>query len=435
MAHSVTGEWFVFLGPSASGSLGDYYQVLGMKKKGFDWWLAGICSARAFSQIVTMTYAAALPVLQKEWNMSATQAGAISSGFQIGYGVSLLFVSTLADRFGARRLYLGSMITGALFTVVFALLARSYLSGLILFTLVALLIGGSYTTGLMILADRYPIRRRGMATGFYIASSSVGYVFSLVLSGFALPVGGYKLSFLVTSLGTALGALFSWITLAGTRISIAPRQKQQSFRKEVLSNKPAMLLISAYTCHAWELLGMWAWAPAFLTARLITRGEAGPEAAGLAAYLVASFHTAGIVSSFSMGSLSDRIGRASVIMVLAGMSGLCSGLFGWSIGWPFWVVMTLGLLYAFSALGDSPVLSAALTEVMTPSYLGAAFGIRSVLGFGAGALSPVVFGAILDFTNPGQQVYTSWGWAFVSLGIPGFGAVWAARRLRHSLHP
>ena len=121
--------------------------------------------------------------------MSAFQAGAISSGFQIGYGISLLFVSTFADRFGAKRLYLWSLFTGALFAVGFALYARSYLSALVLYPLVALFIGGSYTTGLMILADRYPVHRRGMATGFYIASSSVGYILSLVLSGISLPIG------------------------------------------------------------------------------------------------------------------------------------------------------------------------------------------------------------------------------------------------------
>jgi MFS family permease len=400
-----------------------------------DWWLTGLCTARAFSQVITMTYAAALPVLQKEWSMSAAQAGAISSGFQIGYGISLLFVSTLADRFGAKRLYLGSMITGALFTAAFALFARSYLSALILYTLVALFIGGSYTTGLMILSDQYPVRRRGMATGFYIASSSLGYMISLVLSGFALPVGGYRLSFITTCLATILGAVFSWITLYRTTVPITPRQTQQSFKKDVLSNQPAMLLIAAYTFHCWELLGMWAWAPAFLTACLVRYGTQDLHAAGLGAYFVAIFHMAGIVASFSMGSLSDRLGRARVIMVLAGLSVLCSFAFGWSIGWPFWVVMTLGVFYAFTTIGDSPVLSAALTEVVSPSYLGSAFGIRSMLGFGAGAVSPVVFGAVLDWTNPGQQGYTTWGWAFVSLGIPGLGAVWAARRLHRSSHP
>jgi len=400
-----------------------------MKRIKIDWWLAGLCSARAFSQVITMTYAAALPVLQREWSMSAAQAGAVSSGFQIGYGVSLLFVSTLADRFGAKRLYLGSMISGALFAAAFAVFARSYLSALVLYTLVALFIGGSYTTGLMILSEQYPARRRGMATGFYIASSSLGYMLSLLLSGFALPVGGYRLSFLMTCFATILGALFSGITLARTTVPVAIRQTGQSFTKEVLSNKPAMLLIAGYTFHCWELLGMWAWAPAFLTACLIRNGSGELQAAGLGAYFVAVFHMAGIVASFSMGSLSDRLGRAQVIMVLAGISVLCSFTFGWSIEWPFWAVMALGLIYAFTTIGDSPVLSAALTEVVSPSYLGSAFGIRSMLGFGAGALSPVVFGAVLDWSNPGQHLYTHWGWAFVSLGIPGLGAVWAARRI------
>jgi MFS family permease len=142
---------------------------------------------------------------------------------------------------------------------------------------------------------------------------------------------------------------------------------------------------------------------------------------------------AGLIASFTMGSLSDRLGRARVIMMLSGISTLCSFVFGWTIGWPFILVMGIGLAYAFSSLGDSPVLSAALTEVVTPSYLGAAFGVRSLFGFGAGAVSPLIFGVVLDWANPfgsGQEYYLIWGWAFITLGVGGLGAVWAAYRLR-----
>jgi MFS family permease len=201
----------------------------------------------------------------------------------------------------------------------------------------------------------------------------------------------------------------------------------------VLSNKPAMLYMGAYTMHCWELLGMWAWAPAFMTACLMYNGAEGLNAAGMGAYITAGFHLSGLVASFSMGSLSDRLGRARVILVLAGISTLCSFVFGWTIGLPFFVIVTMGIIYNFASLGDSPVLSAGLTEVVTPSYLGAAFGFRSLLGFGAGAISPVVFGAMLDWTNPlgaGQAYYAHWGWAFVSLGVPGFGAIWAAHKLK-----
>ena len=77
-----------------------------------DWWLAGLCLSRAMSQTVTMVYAAALPILQREWEMSATRAGTISSGYQIGYAVSLLIISTLADRIGARLLYIWDLRLG-----------------------------------------------------------------------------------------------------------------------------------------------------------------------------------------------------------------------------------------------------------------------------------------------------------------------------------
>ncbi|MBN1102317.1 MAG: MFS transporter [Deltaproteobacteria bacterium] len=401
----------------------------------FDWWLSGFCLSRSLTQAITMTYAAAIPVLQQEWGMTAARAGTVSSGFQLGYGVSLLVISILADRWGAKVLYLWSMIGTALFSLAFALFARDHISALALYTVVALSLGGNYTTGLMILALRYPVERRGRATGAFIASSSLGYVLSLALSGFTIPIGGYRLSFLAASLASVIGCVLSWIVLGRTELPADGRTQRPTLRGEVLSNRPALLLIGAYTCHCWELLGMWAWTPAFLSSYFVLKGVAGTGAAGLGSYAAAAFHMAGIFASFWMGGLSDRLGRGRVIMGAAGASALCSFVFGWSIGWPLVVVLLIGLVYAFSSIGDSPVLSVALTEVVSPSYLGRVFGLRSMLGFGAGAVSPVVFGAVLDWTNPstaGAGPYAIWGWAFVTLGFPGVGAFWGAHLFRKS---
>ncbi len=398
-----------------------------------DWWLAGICSARTFTYTVAMTYAAALPILQLEWGMTASKAGSIASAHQIGYAVSLFIFSSLADRVGPKPLYLGSVLASGFFALVFAFFASGYLSALILYTILAFSLGGTYTTGLMILADQYPARKRGMAAGFFIASTSLGYVMSLGLSGLTIPLGGYRLSFLVTCICPVVGAILSWATLINTRVSPVRRQKKHRFKKEILENKPAMLLIGGYTFHNWELLGMWAWTPAFLASWLAMNGTGElSSATGFGSYLAASFHMAGLIASFTMGSLSDRLGRVRVIMILSGISTVCSFVFGWSIGWPLIVVIGIGFVYAFSSLGDSPVLSAALTEVVTPSYLGTAFGIRSLLGFGAGAISPLVFGVVLDWTNPVRMdgsYYSSWGWSFVMLGLAGLCALLTAFKL------
>ena len=394
-----------------------------------DWWILGVCSSRTFTWLVAMTYSAALPVLQKEWGMSSAAAGLISSGFQIGLALSLVCLSTLADRIGPRRIFLWSNTSSAAISLAFAFFARGYYSTLGLYTLMGAALGGTYTTAIMMIANRYPSQIRGKAVGFFIASTSLSYVISMVISGIALPVGGYRLSFLLTCLGPLVGALLLWITIASTTDCIASRRQDKKFSKAVLRNKPGMLLIGAYVCHSWELFGMWTWTPAFLAACLLFGGFEAWKAAGISAYLVGAFHCMGLLSSLFMGALSDRLGRIFVIFLLGSISTACSFSIGWLIGLPLAIVIGVGMIYAFSALGDSPVMSTGLTENIDASYMGAAFAFRSFVGFGAGAVSPLVFGVILDLTNPMSATtdsYLVWGWAYSMLGLVGFGVVLAA---------
>jgi len=401
------------------------------KRTRFDWWLAGICASRVFNGLIFMTYAGALSVLRREWAMSAAQAGAIVTGFQIGYAISLVVFSSIADRVNPKKIYLSSMFAAGISSLGFALLARDFTSALVLHTVVGISLGGTYTTGVMIIADQYAVQSRGMAVGYFIASTSCGYACSLAISGVALPLGGYRLSFLLTCLGPLVGWLLARMTLRTTLVPTAVRQKGKRFTQEVVRNRPAMLLIWGYTFHSWELSGMWSWTPAFLAACLGLAGAEGLKAAGSGAQIAAFFHAVGLLSSLSMGTLSDRLGRGRVMLTLASISMACSYLFGWSIGWPLVLVIVIGAIYAFSALGDSPIFSAALTEVVDTAYLGRALGLRSLVGFSAAAVSALAFGVVLDWTNPmidGQRLFSTWGWAFSMLGLGGLGAVWATRR-------
>jgi hypothetical protein len=106
---------------------------------------------------------------------------------------------------------------------------------------------------------------------------------------------------------------------------------------------------------------------------------------------------------------------------MASVSAVCSLTFGWLLGAPVALIIGIGLLYGFSALGDSPIYSTAITVVVPAAYRGSALALRSLLGYGAGAISPLVFGMILDWH--GVTMVGAWGWAFVSLGIAGLGAV------------
>ena len=72
---------------------------------------------------------------------------------------------------------------------------------------------------------------------------------------------------------------------------------------------------------------------------------------------------------------------------------------------------------------------------MPPHYLGVAYAVRSVVGFGAGVVSPFVFGWALD-TAGGSRSSTdalAWGIAWSTLGLGallGPVATWKLRRMR-----
>jgi MFS family permease len=89
------------------------------------------------------------------------------------------------------------------------------------------------------------------------------------------------------------------------------------------------------------------------------------------------------------------------------------------IGLPVGLIALFAAVYGFSAFGDSPVLSTAMTEAVAPGRLGRVLALRSVLGFGAGAIAPLAFGMVLDLTNVPGAPPARWGWAFVLLGIGG----------------
>ncbi len=398
-----------------------------------DLWLPGICAARFFMTLFFMSYAACLPVLRAQWGMSAAQAGLVSTGFQAGYAISLLGFSWLADRVGSRRIFLLSSALSTVTAIAFALFARSYLSGLALFTLAALAQGGTYSTAIMLVSDRHRSHSRGAAVGWLIASSSLSYGASLLLAGAVLSRGGYEKAFLVTAAGPLVGALIAWLVLRETPNVIHPRVEGSGASAELLRNPRAARLTVGYVGHSWELLGMWAWTPAFVASSLAASGAVTLRAAELGAYVAASFHVMGLVSSSAMGYLSDRLGRRTVMLALAAASAACSFAFGWLVGGPLLVIALVGAVYGFTALGDSPVLSAALTEAVRPAYLGSVLAVRSLAGFGAGAIAPAVFGMVLDAANPAGSHASGWGWAFAVLGVGGLVAVlsaWGLPRMR-----
>jgi len=403
-------------------------------------WLLQFCAARVAFATMFTAWSAVLPLLRTDWQLSAWQAGMVQSAYHVGFLVSLFAVGFLSDRFGARRIYLVTGLAAAASGLMFALLADGFTSALLLYGLTGLCSGGSYTPGLAIVAQRVR-ERQGRALGYYLAAASLGYAIGLLIASAMIPLAGWRGAFVVTACCPVLGMALGWRALRDVPNvvhALPDGHGNRSRLLEVVRNKPAMLSIWGYTFHAWELLGLWAWLPAFLAAAALAGGSGGAQAASLGATLAALTYLAAVIGSVLGGSLSDRLGRTAVSLLMAVASLACSFSFGWMIGAPMAVLVAVAVFYNVTGVGDSSIHSTTLTELTDPRYLGAAYSLRSVLGFGAGAISPWVFGLVLDWGRAGGSLpdHVVWGLAWSTLGLGGLlgpVAIWRLRRMPEAM--
>jgi MFS family permease len=372
-----------------------------------------------------VAYSAVLPLTQVAWGMSARDAGIVQAAFHLGYLTSLFIVGFIADHFGAKRAYITTGIAACLSPWAFVLFADGFWSAVWLHAFTGLCQGGTYTPALALINDHVERPRRGRAMGYLIAGSSAGYAICLGVAGLALNFTDWRGALAAV----ALLPVISWITgvvvLKNTPNTVHPRPAGESLLASVpavMRNRRGMLSIWGYTFHNWELLGLWAWLPAFLTAALIFHGNENPAA--LALMFAALTYVANIAGSIVGGTMADRWGRTQTILTWSCVSLALSFSIGWLMAVPIVVLVALACLYNFAGIADSSTHSLVLAESVPPHYVGVAYAVRSVIGFGAGVVSPVVFGWALDASGG------SWGIAWVTLGIGAMLGPIATWRLR-----
>lgn len=387
-----------------------------------------LCIGRAGTCMGTMAFAGALPVLSSVWHMDATTAGSIQTAFNLSNAFALLITSWLSDTVGAKRMYLFCTWAGAVALVVFASLARSPHAALLLIIFVGLTQGGAYAPALLLVADMSSPSERGRAMGQILAAGSFGYLLSVFFSMAAAKHYGPAAGFAICAVGASAGALIGQIGLTGVenrRHAVDASAPSAPMQWSTVFGPASLCLLVGYVAHCWELLGSWAWTPTLLATAL---QRLGLGAMSTSLIVAGTIHLSGMLATGVVGALSDRWGRSRVLIGVAAMGALCSMLVGWSEHWGAGWVIALAAVGSFFILADSGVLSAAMTDEVPAAYLGRVMGVRSILGFGAGALAPMAFGAALDSTH-------GWGWAYMSLAAGGLVAALAAVGLRQISRP
>ena len=387
-------------------------------------WLIWLSLAEIGTMLVFNNYSALLPVLQKEWSLTNSEAGWIFSSYQIGYILAVVFLTSLTDYFHPKYIYLVTSLWAGVAGILFSLWAEGFYSALILRTLMGIGFAGTYMPGLRMVSERFESRERGRAIGIYVGAFTLGAALSLFLTGTLNSLLSWRWAFLITSMGPIAGGIIALFKL-GDVVNIRSEDETKRIPLiEVLKNRPALMMIGGYAAHMWEMFGMRGWIVTFLTACLLTAQYDLGKAVSLSAFIAAGVTLAGALSNALGGAVSDRFGRANTIIVVMLGSGALSLLIGWTREWSFLLVLILVILYGFLVTAESSVLSTGVTELARPGGLGRTMALQSLIGWGAASISPIGFGYVLDLTNSADALsqfgyVPNWGWAFMVLGIGG----------------
>ncbi len=399
-------------------------------------WLLGLSATQAGAVLVFMSFAGAMPLLQADWQLTNTQAGAIQAAGQIGYLLAVLVSSSLTDYVTPKQLIVGGALWAGLSNLAFAWFAHDMVSAIILRALVGLGVAGIYMPGVKLISQNIPSSQRGSAVGLFVASFTTGAAISIFLSGNLASVLGWRLAFGLTSIGPLAGALISLRTLPN--IKRAGQQiKQSAPISELFHNRPALLIILIYMSHAWEVLGLRSWLAAYLTAVSMSTGSNLAEATRSGATLAGIATGLAAAATASVAALSDQFNRIRIIITVMSIGFFCTFFLGFTLTLPWTIVVVVSLVASFLSNADSAVISTALTETVPSDYLGRTLAIYSFLGFTAGSISPFIFGATLDFASTNTlpavgNLGSPWSWAFATLALGSLAGLLAAVVLRRS---
>jgi predicted MFS family arabinose efflux permease len=351
--------------------------------------------------------------LSQQLGVGLKESGYLTVSVQIGFvlGAYLMSIFNLPDKVNARQLIGIASLVASLTTFALLSTATNYLIALILRLLTGVALAGVYPTGVRLMAS-WSKAGRGKSIGILVAALTLGSALPhFIVNSLSEPTAVAVLT--SVSIFAGVGAVLGYVFLqTGPQVSSRPQNSQTGIIG-LLKNRRFQFLLLAYVLHMWELYAVWTWLPEILQ-------NIGPRESTLnitsSSMLVLVFVAQGLFGAFGAiigGIAGDKFGLEKIsmwAMIISGLAGLGLTI---PVALSEHFVMALALVWGFSIIADSALLSAAVANSVPRTQVGSAVSLQIALGFTATAISIPLTMVIASAST--------WGLATATLSLGSLG--------------
>ncbi|HWZ80931.1 MAG TPA: MFS transporter [Candidatus Sulfotelmatobacter sp.] len=344
----------------------------------------------------------ALPVISKDFQLTAQSKGLLLSSFFWSYALMQIPIGWAADRFNLRWLYAGAFIVWSV-AQGFTGLARSF-TALLAFRML-LGVGESIYLpgGTKIVSLLFSPKERGLPSGLFDFGSRTGLVLEGILVPWLLVHIGWRRTFLILGF-TALLWLAPWFWVFPRRLPAArpnaATPDASSFAARTLLNRNLIGICLGFFCFDYYWYVLVTWLPDYLvTVRQLNIVQAGFYAS-LAFFIFGIAEPLGgwIADSLIRHGWDETATRKGIVTVAFSM-----GIFLIAAMHSVHTGVAIGLLIAASLVGlATGNLLAILQSCAPPEAVGVWTGVENFAGNLAGIAAPLAVGFLI--TSRGSYV-------------------------------
>lgn len=335
---------------------------------------------------------AAVPI-SKEFGFSPTEMGMVISCFFISYTVMNLVGGFIADRYGARKVAAVVTICWSFFTGITGF-AWSFYSLLAIRFIFGAAEGAFPPTNNLIVAEMFPVEKRGFPKSFITGSSALGIgLGAIAITQITHYFGWRNAFFLYCIVGFGLAALFYWVSKDMQRPVCAGGQKAGAAFKDVFKHPLMWRVIPIQFAAGVFIWGLNSWMPSYWMNVKGLKLTAMGFAAAIPNIVAAA-------SIFLVGYLLDKYWGGKEKWVMA-IGGACAAI---STYLTFIATdVTQGVIFMTIASMTSGAMTQTifitLIKYFPQHMIGAGCGIANGSSQFAGIMTPTILGYILTVTN------------------------------------